>query len=135
MNGQTQESVSDFDKALSINPTFAPALKNRVAANFQLKQWSRVITDVALLTALDKSGPEEISDAGLAKWQLRNFEGAVADMTAAIVKDGKNPIYLRQRGDFLFEMKQRDKACADWRKAAALGDTTSKNAVESRCKN
>jgi len=61
---------------------------------------------------------------------MDDFGAALADMDDAIELDGKKASYFKQRGNFHYQLKDKDKACADWNKAVQLGDTKAKYSVD-----
>jgi hypothetical protein len=65
---------------------------------------------------------------------MDDFGAAIADMDEAIELDGKNAAYYKQRGNFHYQLKDKDKACGDWKQAVQLGDVKAKYSVDQYCK-
>ena len=61
------------------------------------------------------------------------MEDAVADMDEAIKWDSKNATYDKVRANFYYQMKNKDKACFDWRKAVEFGDEKARFFIEQYC--
>jgi hypothetical protein len=55
-------------------------------------------------------------------------------MDEAIRIEPKNASFYKQRGNFYYQMQQKDKACFDWRKAVEYGDPKARFQLDSYCK-
>ncbi|MEZ4945288.1 MAG: tetratricopeptide repeat protein [Cyclobacteriaceae bacterium] len=85
-SGLIKESLPDFDFAIKLNPENTMAYRGRVAANLFLKEWARIITDLAIANAL---GSIETTDWGVlseAKYALKNYQGALDEVNNALAK-------------------------------------------------
>lgn len=112
-----KESLLDFDFAIKLNPESTMAYRGRVAANLLLMDWARIITDLAITHAL---GSFETSDWGVlseAKFALKNYQGALDEANAALVKgithysiNGKKYSFDLQKGKCLVGMGKYEAA-------------------------
>lgn len=117
MAGSINASISDFDFAIKLDVKNSAAYRGRVAANLSLKNYARVVTDFAIIHAL---GSSEISDMGIlsvAKYELKNFQGALDEANAALTKgitsytiNGQNYSYYLQKGKCLNALGRFDEA-------------------------
>jgi hypothetical protein len=55
-------------------------------------------------------------------------------MDEAIRIDAKNASYYKQRGNFYYQLKEKDKACFDWRRAVEFGDDKARYQITQYCK-
>jgi tetratricopeptide (TPR) repeat protein len=78
------EVVSEFDKALLLDPDLLPALKGRALAHFHLKEFQKAIADYDRVLSLDPQDSIDYNDRGLAKLQLGRNDEAISDFSAAI---------------------------------------------------
>ncbi len=60
------------------------------------------------------------------KAAMDDFGSAIASMDDAIELDGKNAAYFKQRGNFNYQLKNKERACSDWKTAVQLGDLKAK---------
>ncbi len=65
--------------------------------------------------------------------QNKQYEKSLQDLTMAIKYEEQNSEAYVNRGLAYFYSKQMDMACKDWHKAAALGNTKGKKAVDIYC--
>lgn len=117
MSGLMKESLLDFDFAIKLSPESTMAYRGRVAANLLLMDWARIITDLAITHAL---GSFETSDWGVlseAKFALKNYQGALDEANAALVKgithysiNGKKYSFDLQKGKCLVGMGKYEAA-------------------------
>lgn len=85
--GGVEESLKDFDLAIKLQPQNVMAYRSRVSANFIKQDWVRVVTDLAIVNALGSYEPTDWIPASVAKYELKNFQGALDEINLAEVKD------------------------------------------------
>ena len=68
------------------------------------------------------------------KSQLDDYGAGVSDMDEAIRIDAKNASYYKQRGNFYYQLKEKEKACFDWRRAVEFGDEKARYQITQYCK-
>jgi tetratricopeptide (TPR) repeat protein len=90
------ELVSEYTKALALDPNLLLALKGRANAYFNLKQFKRAIADYDRVLSVDVEDATSTHDRGLAKMLLdQNYE-AISDFGAYIdLKRGSSSIEAR----------------------------------------
>ena len=69
----------------------------------------------------------------MAKAKLEDYKGAIEDYTKAIEINPNYSNAYKNRGASKENLGDLSGACADWRKAANLGDTDSAERVENQC--
>ena len=129
--GLIAESLVDFDKVIEADPQNAEAYRTRAAANLKLEDWTKVITDLAIANALNSDGPGNWILSSVAKYNLKNFRGALEDANAAISKgnthyvwEGKKHAFNYQKGKCLVALNQYDAAATALNEAQKEGENT-----------
>jgi tetratricopeptide (TPR) repeat protein len=64
---------------------------------------------------------------------INDYGAGVSDMDDAIRVDPKNAMYYKQRGNFYYQMQNKEKACFDWRRAVEFGDAKARFQIEEYC--
>jgi len=72
-----------------------------------------------------KAMPKEIKPENIARAKMNtgDYQEAINILTVAIVKNPRNSLNYRLRGNAFDNLGNRQRAIEDWKKAAALGDT------------
>lgn len=74
------------------------------------------------------------SERGYAKSSLKDYAGAVDDLTRAISIDPKNSEYYFERGKLKIILGQKESACIDFSKAGKLGRKEAFAEIKKYCK-
>jgi tetratricopeptide (TPR) repeat protein len=126
--GLTKESLADFDQAIKLNPENAAGYRSRVVANLRLKDWSKVVTDLAIVNALGSKDADDKITLSVAKYNLKNFRDALPDVDAALaagktqsIVDGKMVSYFLHKGSCLVALKQYEAALSSFNQAQKEG--------------
>jgi Flp pilus assembly protein TadD len=78
------ELVNAYEKAVIVEPNLLPALVGLADAHFQLKHFQKAIATYTKILNLDAQDAGSYNDRGLAKMQLGDNYGAIADLRSAI---------------------------------------------------
>ena len=124
-------AISNFTKAIELNPEYTNAYYNRALAKDRLNNHYGAISDYSKAIELD---PKEdvYCDRGVSKSKLKDYNSAISDYSKAIEL---NPVYVlayHNRGIAKYLLGDRNGGCNDWRKASNLGDKTAKKWVNAR---
>ena len=113
-------AISDYTKAIELNPDYAMAFYNRGVIKNELKDYERSIQDYNSAIELNPNYSMAYYNRGLIKDNLGNQSGALADYTKAIEIYPEDPIAFYNRG-IIYKNKERYyKAIADYTDAIQL---------------
>tara|TARA_Y100001968_G_C19271517_1_gene674497 strand:- start:224 stop:826 length:603 start_codon:yes stop_codon:yes gene_type:complete len=116
-------AISDYTKAIEINPRYAKAYLNRGSAKSGLTDYSGAISDYSKAIEINPRYPNAYLNRGIAKDKLKDYYGAISDYTKAIEINPKYSEAYSNRGISKGQGFQDNKgACDDFKKAASLGN-------------
>jgi tetratricopeptide (TPR) repeat protein len=119
--GQYEEAISEFNKAIEINPRLAQAYNNRGVAYLYKAQYDQAISDLSKAIEIDPLLAQAYNNRGWAyikKWQ---YDYAISDFNKTIEINPRfvEAYYYRAIAYFLVE--EYDKSLLDVIKAQQLG--------------
>jgi len=120
------KAIVAFNKAIELDPDFAPAYNNRGWAYIELGQYGQAIDDCGKAIELDPRLAFAYSNRGLAYTRLGQYEQGVADCSKAIELDPRLALAYSNRGLAYIELGQYEKAIADFDKAVELDPSLQK---------
>ena len=115
---QFEAALADFNKAIELNPTNAPAYNNRGWTEFLKGDFHSSIDDATHAIQLNPNDGIPYGTRGWARYSQGDNAGAIEDCTKAtqLEKSGSAP-FLGDQGLLDFIAKNYEKAVADWQKA------------------
>jgi len=119
--GDFQEAIFDYTKAIDINPNFAKAYDNRGVVYAEQGFLTPAIADFTMAIANDSKDAEAYNNRGHAYAEQGNFDQAISDYTKAI---RINALYVKaydNRAVVFLGLKEYDKAWADVHKVKKIG--------------
>ncbi|WP_413440601.1 tetratricopeptide repeat protein [Synechococcus sp. MIT S1220] len=134
-SGNLKGAITDWTKAIEIDPKYADAYYNRGVVKHDLKDYRGAIADY---TKAIKYYPNDL-DAGVydnrggAKYELKDYQGAISDYTKAIQINSNYAKAYTNRGVVLGIVGDLKGSCRDWKKAVDLGDTRPIEWVRNEC--
>ncbi len=87
LKGEYDKAVSDFDKALSINPKNADAFRNRGLAWLRKGDRDKAIADFTKSLGIDPKSAWAYTNRGLAWWRKGEYDKALPDYLKAVEID------------------------------------------------
>lgn len=126
--GNLAQAISDYTKAIEINPNFADAYENRgLAYTRQRLNYTQAIADFTKAIEINPNYAEAYSNRGNAYIRQSSLPQAISDFTKAIEINPKfaNAYYARSLA--YYTTKEYDKAWIDVHKAEELGFTVDAN--------
>jgi tetratricopeptide (TPR) repeat protein len=145
------EAISDFDRAVEINPEYSQAYNLRGASKYRLGDFAGAIEDytraigiisrhtvgrAAGITIYDHRGkviePKTPAKAGhtlatayynraMARNAIEDYQGALEDYSMALENDPDLSNAYYNRGHVKYLLEDREGACTDWKIAVELG--------------
>jgi len=128
--GQYDRAISDFTKAIEIDPRYAEAYNNRGIAYGKKDQYDQVISDFTKAIEIDPRYAEAYNNRGIAYGKKGQYDRAISDYTKALKI---NPMFAGayyNRGVAYYYKKEYDKSLEDVEKAQNLGYQTSPKFLE-----
>ncbi|MEQ8907915.1 MAG: tetratricopeptide repeat protein [Vicingaceae bacterium] len=117
-----RNAVDDYSRAIELKPDYAEAYYNRGAAKAELGNYENGLKDFE--KALEKKPNLQNGKINLAlsKLGMKKYQEAIGGLTEIIEQRDENlaRAYF-YRGEAKYEIKKKNEACGDWRKAANLG--------------
>lgn len=115
-------SISDYSKAIEINPKYHAAYYNRAISLFETSQIQAALNDYNKAIELNPSFAKALNGrATLYMESLNNLPAAISDLSKAIALNPEFAQAYYNRGIAFAKMNDFDKACQDWQKVQSLG--------------
>jgi tetratricopeptide (TPR) repeat protein len=118
--GQTYKAIEDYDKAISLDPSYFKAYAARGFAYAGIDQLDKAIADYDKAIALNPRDSEAYRDRGVIFEKEGRLDEAIADYDKAIALNPLNADAYIYRGIVLEKIGRYDNAIADYDKAIAL---------------
>jgi tetratricopeptide (TPR) repeat protein len=118
--GQTEEAIADYTKAIALKPDDPRFWSQRGDAYLNLRRWDKAAADYTKAIALKPDDWWLRHERCYAYLWLNQFDKAVADCTRGVELNPREWSFWTRRGDAYRGMGQRDKALADYMQAIAL---------------
>jgi tetratricopeptide (TPR) repeat protein/uncharacterized membrane protein len=130
-----EEAISDYTKAIELNPTSALAYHNRAYAYRNKQDYDNAIADYSQALQLDAHVCKCIYNArGVAYLYKGVFDKAITDFTKAIEVNPHDGKIYQNRGNAYLALNVYENAIVDYTKALELAPTESKSLYSSRGK-
>jgi tetratricopeptide (TPR) repeat protein len=124
--GEYNTAVETFDRAIELDPAFAPAYSNRGWTFLELGQYEKAIADSNKAIELDPALAFAYNNRGLAHIRLGKYEQGITDCNKAIELDPGLALAYSNRGQAYLELGQYEKAIADFDRAMQLDPSLQK---------
>ncbi|MBE3141996.1 MAG: tetratricopeptide repeat protein [Planctomycetes bacterium] len=123
--GNFSQTISDFTKAIEIDPKLAKAYNNRGFVYVTQGNFPQAILDFTKVIEINPQNADAYHSRGFVYAKQNNFIQAISDFTKAIEIDPKLAKAYNSRGKNYYNIKEYDKAWADVHKAEELGSAVS----------
>jgi len=128
-------SENAYSKCIVYDPKNAIAYSKRAAIRGAfLSNPQGALLDLNIALSINPDIEEALYNRAVANAQNKKFEPAIADLTRILEKNPSQNKALFLRGLTYMQMGQKDKACADWNSALALGNNDAANYIDRFCK-
>jgi tetratricopeptide (TPR) repeat protein len=118
--GNYAAAQTSFDRALDINPHYAPAYNNRAMVHILMGEEDAAIQDYTRSLMLNSRDVDVYFNRGLAYASADRTIEAIADYTQAISLNPRNAQAYHARGGAYLSLNNRAAARSDFQNAAAL---------------
>jgi tetratricopeptide (TPR) repeat protein len=123
VSGNPQQALSDYNKALELNPKYTRAWYNRGNWYFDSLDYEKAISDFTQSVMLGYNSPSLFVNRGLSYAALNRHELAIADYTKSLSINQNQPDVYVNRGNSYAISGNFVSAIEDFRKALELNPT------------
>jgi len=124
--GNYEEALEDFNKAIELMPEYTQAYINRAYyAKEKLSDYKGAIEDyiIAINMSTDDNDAHAYSNMAYAKMKMKNYKDALDDIKFSLSLDSLNSYAYRNKALIFLALKNKHVACVDLHKAIKLGYT------------
>jgi len=118
--GKYDQAISDFNKAVEINPKYAQSFFNRGVAYMGKDQCDQAISDYTKALEIDPRYEIASFALGVAYMSKGQYDQAISDLTKAIEINPRYGVAYFSRGRAYYYKKEYDKSWEDVKKAQDL---------------
>ena len=118
--GDYNGAISDYTKAIEINPNYADAYNNRGSSKYVLKDYYGAISDFTKAIEINPNDDGYYNNRGIGKSGLKDHNGAIADYTKAIEINPNYADAYNNRGNSKSDLKDYYGAISDFTKAIEI---------------
>ncbi len=119
-SGSQKAAVTEFSRAIELDPKLDYAYMGRAAARIALKDFAGAATDYSKVIESSPSNEPAFFLRGICKLGLKDFTNAIADFNTAIALDPDDAKAYNYRGLVRVGQRDLDGAVADFTKAIEL---------------
>ncbi|MEO0875001.1 MAG: tetratricopeptide repeat protein [Bacteroidota bacterium] len=131
--GNLDGALSDYAKALELDPKYAAAANNSGLILFQKDQYDEAIRLFNPLLEQTENA-YAYNNRGYAQYKLGNLDKALVDCEKSMSLDSTNSWVHHNLGLIRFAMGQSDLACAYFSKAYELGKLEALDELSEKCR-
>jgi lipoprotein NlpI len=118
--GQWDKTITDFSRAIEIDPKYAKAWYDRGVAYGNLGQWDMALDDLSNAIGIDPKFTDAYSNRGNAYSYIGQSDKAIADFSIAILIDPQNAVAYYDRGNAHSNLGHWNEAIADYSRAIQI---------------
>jgi tetratricopeptide (TPR) repeat protein len=128
-------SLSDFDKALAVNPNLNPFgnYLNRGIAYLNLEEQESAIKDLSQAIVIDPKSATAYHSRGLAHYQTGDYKESVEDFLKSSELSPNNPVTYYNLGMAYFKLGDKENACVYFHKSCQLENNNSCKMIILNC--
>jgi len=120
--GEHHGAISNYTKAIEINPNEASTYFHRGLSKQKLKDYYGAIYDYTKAIEINPYDVSAYFNRGFSKQKLKDYNGAIYDYTKAIEINPYDEIAYNNRGIAKRKIGDDKGGCYDYKKAIALGN-------------
>ena len=119
--GEYKKAISDYDKAIDINPEFVVAYLNRGYSHSMMGEFEKAIADYTRAIEINPRYAIAYHNRGFVYRRVGEYDRAIPDLTMATEIDPKYASAYYHRGHIYYYKGEYEKAWEDIKKARSLG--------------
>ncbi|MCS6821081.1 MAG: tetratricopeptide repeat protein [Microscillaceae bacterium] len=125
-------NVNSACYVLGQNITLEEAL-NQADILLNTREYRQALAKFDSIATIQPQNMRAIAGRAYCKYYLKDYEGALTDYNLILKLDDKNVTIYRYRGNVKQRLGRIAEACADWQKAAELGDNKVQDRIKDLC--
>lgn len=118
--GDFNGGISEFNKAISLNPNHVESIYNRAKAKFKLKLVEDCLEDFALALTIMPENPVLFSERAVVYYHLEENQNALNDLNKAVSLEPENSYRYASRAYIKDKIGDLEGAIEDYQKAIEL---------------
>jgi tetratricopeptide (TPR) repeat protein len=119
--GDFKKAVSDYNKAIDVNPEFVVAYLNRGFTYSKMGEYEKAISDYNKAIEINPRYAKAYYNRGFLYRKMGEYDKAISDCTKAIEIDPKYSLAYYNRGNAYYYKGEYENAWEDIKKARSLG--------------
>ena len=121
--GMVEKSITEYTKAIEVDPKIAAAYNNRGDAYVNIGRYGRAISDFTKAIEIEPGNAIAYTNRGNAYSEKGDYDRAISDFTKAIEIDPEHALAYTNRGFvYMMSMDEKTMACKDLKRACELGN-------------
>jgi len=131
--GKYEQAISEYIKAIKINPNYADAYNNRGVSYYNQGKYEQAINDYTRAIELNPKYADAYNNRGIVYYDQGQHNQAISDYSKAIDVNKSYAKAYHNRGlVYMVVLKDKEKGCADWQKACELGECYNYNIAKEK---
>jgi len=128
-----EQAISEYIKAIEINPNYADAYNNRGVSYYNQGKYEQAISDYTRAIKLNPKYADAYNNRGIVYYDQGQHNQAIKDYSKAIEVNKSYAKAYHNRGlVYMVVLKDKEKGCADWKKACELGECYNYNVAKDK---
>jgi len=119
--GNYEDAITDYTKALKVNPRDAIAYNNRGLAWGKKGDYDNAIADFTKALEINPQYSDAYKNRGIAYYDKGDYDSAIGNYTKAVEINPKDAFSYNNRGIAYYDRGDYDRTCSDFKKSCELG--------------
>lgn len=119
--GDYEDAITYYTKALKVNPQDAIAYNNRGLAWGKKGDYDNSIADFTKAVEINPQYADAYKNRGLAYYDKGDYDSAIGNYTKAVEINPKDAFSYNNRGIAYYDKGDYDRTCSDFQKSCEMG--------------